>query len=416
MIKIGIIGCGAILPAHLRGYRILREAGAGDFRITALCSRNLDHAHRFVSRSAGGYQAAGSIPGDPLAVDGEYIDGIQDGDAPALFTDWRAMLASDEVNAVNDFTPHGMHHRIAHAAAERNLDLLVQKPISVTVAAGQAMCADFEARDLVLGVFENWRYRPRTRYAKWAVDAGHLGAPQMLLMGNAGTWWAPDRIVADTPWRHLRAEAGGITLDLGIHQFHYARYLAGGIDWVQGAVSVLEPVRRTLDAAGKVLRECACDADDTFFASFATETGAVGNLFASWGGHGGPTRLDPAPVVHGTKGRVAGDLFQADGAAPVPLAELYAAECDAAEQARHFPLGLTAEFALAQYEWPAAIRERRAPETDGRVGVEDLACAFALLESSATGARIRVAEVLDGTASSCQREIAKHYGLDGEET
>jgi len=49
-INIGIVGCGRILPAHLRGYRLLREKGIDTFRITALVSRNRADAEMFRKR------------------------------------------------------------------------------------------------------------------------------------------------------------------------------------------------------------------------------------------------------------------------------------------------------------------------------------------------------------------------------
>ncbi|MBI3959970.1 MAG: gfo/Idh/MocA family oxidoreductase, partial [Chloroflexi bacterium] len=50
MIRIGIVGCGRILNAHLHGYRKLREAGIDNFRITALVARNSDDARMFRKR------------------------------------------------------------------------------------------------------------------------------------------------------------------------------------------------------------------------------------------------------------------------------------------------------------------------------------------------------------------------------
>src|SRR5260221_492285 len=52
-IRIGLVGAGRILPAHLRGYQLLRQAGIDNFRITAITSRTRRDAESFVTRDAG---------------------------------------------------------------------------------------------------------------------------------------------------------------------------------------------------------------------------------------------------------------------------------------------------------------------------------------------------------------------------
>ena len=44
MIRVGIIGCGRILPAHMGGLQKLKERGAADFVVTALCARKREDA------------------------------------------------------------------------------------------------------------------------------------------------------------------------------------------------------------------------------------------------------------------------------------------------------------------------------------------------------------------------------------
>jgi len=107
MIRIGIVGCGRILNAHLQGYRQLREAGFDNFRITALCARNLDDALMFRTRGEGPTPRPPVLDPatkDPLAAPHIYLSDFQPDTEVAVFTDYQAMLDANVVDAVNDFT------------------------------------------------------------------------------------------------------------------------------------------------------------------------------------------------------------------------------------------------------------------------------------------------------------------------
>lgn len=415
MIRIGIVGCGRILAAHLRGYRLLREAGVDDFQITALCARREEDALGYVRRGEGPPQrrAVSAIAGDPLAIADEYLSDFQPGVEVAVYTDYERMIAEGPIDAVNDFTIHSLHHRVADAAFARGKHLLSQKPLAVTMEAARRMCDRAEAAGVTFGVFENARFRADVRHAAWALsEEGPAGPMQMAYMGYIGAWWSPDLIVAETPWRHVLAEAGGIALDLGPHFFDMLRHIGGAeIRSVMARTAVVEPVRY-LVRDGKRVEPCACDADDTFHASFINERGASGVVLGSWAGHGSATTIGEGPTYYGTRGRVCGDAVHLDGEPePHSLAALYAAGAPAHLQARHFPLGLVDDFAIAQLDWLDAIRNRTQPECSGREGLLDLACSYAVVESAHAGREISVADVLSGAVRGYQRPIDDRFGL-----
>lgn len=413
MIEIGIVGCGRIMAAHLRGYRLLREAGVKDFRIRALCSLYEDEARMYVRRGEGPSQrpAVSQFPNDPLAVGNEYLSDFQDGVEVQVYTDFRRMMTEASITAVNDFTSHALHHQVATAALGAGKDLLTEKPMAVTVRAARRMCDQAEAGQRVLGVFQSGRYTPRTRHLRWLFDSGLVGQLQMAFLGGVGVRWAPDQIVADTPWRHRRLEAGGIALDVGVHRFDLIRHLAGEVRNIQARTTILEPVRHGHDEQGHLTRHVQCDAEDTVFSSFETAGGVTGELLASWAGRGGPTLLGSGEVFYGSKGRVSGDEVTLEDGSTATLASLYEKRASPERKAKDFPLGLSDNFALAQYEWLAAIRERRDPETSGRDALANLACAFALLESAQARRQVDVEEVASGRLDAYQRDLDEHYGI-----
>ncbi len=415
MIRIGIVGCGRILAAHLRGYRLLREAGVDNFRITALCARQEADARSYIKRGEGPAQRlpVSTSPGDPLAIGDIYLSDFQDDVSVEVFTDYREMIATGAIDAVNDFTTHALHHQIAEVALSHGKHLLTQKPLAISVAAGRHMCELAEARDLTLAVFENARNRVDTRQLGWLFQSDWFGELKMMLLANIGNWWAPDRIVAETPWRHQRVEGGGITLDIGVHLFNHFRYVAGEIVTVTGNVKIIEPQRFTRDATGNVSLIVDCDADDTMFASFETDRDVVGDVATSWSGRGQPllTGTGRGIVYYGTQGSVVGNELTRDNGSREELDKFYFTHCDSATRAQLFPYGLTDAFALNQLDWLQAIYDQREPETSGREGLRDLAASFAVLESSLARRTVEVKEVLNGELRDYQRPIDERFGF-----
>lgn len=415
MINIGLIGCGRILAAHLRGYRLLREAGFQDFRIVALCARKEEDALAYVQRGAIQRPAVSTLPGDPLAVGDEYLSDFQDPTGVRVHTDYRELIADPQIDAINDYTPHGLHHLIAAVSFSHRKHLLSQKPLGVTVRAAQRMCEQAAAAGVTFGVFENARYRADIQYARWALDKsglGPAGQPQLALLGNVGIWWAPNLVVAQTPWRHQKILGGGLAIDLGVHQFHMIRHVCGEVQDVQASTSVLEPQRHILDPTGAVLQSVECDADDTFFASFNGSDGVTGTLFASFGGHGAKTVLGNGPVFYGSKGRVTGPHLHLDGHADAFfLPELFAAKATTQQTAAIFPHGLEDPFAITQHFWLQAIRDGTQPALDGQEGLRDLACAYAILESHTANRRVSIKEILSGELSAYQAPINRNFEI-----
>ena len=415
MIRIGIVGCGRILNAHLQGYRKLREAGVDDFRITALCARKEEDALMFRKKGEGPPPRPPVLDpstGDPLAAPHIYLDEFQPDTEAAVFTDYQAMIDSGTVDAVNDFTSLFMHHQIAQAAFAANLHLLTQKPLAISVKAARLMVDLARERGLTLGLFENVRQATGTRVNRWVLEQGLIGELQLALIGSIGGLWSPEKIVAETPWRHRKLlGGGGGTIDIGVHVMHLIRYICGEVQAVSGTVRTFEKTRTLRDDAGNILDSVEADVDDTYLATVHLANQAVAQLWWSWGTHGEETAIPGAPIFYGSKGCLKGGEVILDDGSRTPAVDLFEAQAEASLKEKLFPLGLRDPYAIQQLDWLEAIKQGGQPETDGEEGLRDLAAAFAMIESSMAGRTVTLEEVLTGSVNTYQQEIDAHYGL-----
>ena len=419
MIRIGIVGCGRILNAHLQGYKKLRELGIDNFRITALGARREEDALMFRKRGEGPTPRPPVLDpstGDPLAAPHTYLSDFQDDVDVGVYTDYREMITSGTVDAINDFTTLALHHDVGSAALDAGLHLLTQKPLAVSVRAAHMLVNRAKERGLTLGTFENVRQSPGVRAMAWAIRNGLIGDVQVALMGGLGGLWSPDRVVAETPWRHekLRGGGGG-SIDIGVHQMHWVRYVVGEVAAVGAVARTFEPTRYVRDEQGNVKEEASANVDDTYMANVLFAGEAVGQLWWSWAMRGSPVDIPGAPLVMGSKGALqGGDIVvrSHDGTEQrESLMDRFERELGDAEREQFFPMGLRDPYAIQQLDWLQSIEQAKDPETSGVEGLRDLAAAFAILESSAVGRQVTLDEVLDGTVDTYQRPIDEHYGL-----
>lgn len=414
-IRIGIIGCGRILPAHLRGYHLLREAGVDDFRITALVARRTEDALMFRKRGEGPppRPPVSRNPGDPLAAPHCYVGDFQPEEEAEVYPTVETMLDAGVVAAVDITASLPIHHTAGLRCLEAGKHAIIEKPLAVTVRAARLLVDAAQRRGLTLGVLENVRYQEPVRLARWLIERGELGAVQMVASVAIGTpEWSPDAIVAGTPWRHRRLEAGGgAAIDIGVHLAHRLRYIVGEVATMTAVTRIFEPERVRRDAAGQIVEWVAADADDAFFALPQFANGAAGTLAFTWAGHGEPTSLPEGFTLYGQRGSLKGLALVRDGGAREDLRALFARDADAATRDRFFPFGLIDSFAIALHDWLAAIRAGGQPEASGQEGLRDLATAYAILESATAGRAVNVEDVLSGRVDAYQQPINRHYGL-----
>ena len=407
-----MVGCARILPAHLRGLATLRGAGLETFDVTALCARALDDAVMFRRRGEGPAPRppASANEQDPLGAPHVYVSDIQD-EPPAVFDDWRAMLDADLVDAVLVLAPVALHHEVALDALRAGKHVLIEKPLAITVRTAQAVVAESSRRGLVVGVAETQRYAARTRALRWVLEQGLVGDPQVWLSGGVGGEWAPDLVVAHTPWRHRKLDAGGgPAIDHGVHQMHQIRHLMGEIDEVDAMARTLEPVRYDLGAGG-TRTPVQNEVDDIYLAQFRFASGAVGSSFSGWAGRGTGTALDASPVIYGTRGVLKGDQVFADDGLLGGATQFLTEGAAPGLVDGFFPGGIRDAFALELLDFARAIAAGTQTQASAAEGLADLASAYAILESSHAGGPVRIADVMDGSIRAYQEPIDDHVGF-----
>lgn len=174
----------------------------------------------------------------------------------AAETDWRALIARDDVDLVDICTPGDSHAEIAVAALEAGKHVLCEKPLANSVEEAEVMTEAAEraaANGQLAMVGFNYRRVPAIALARRMVADGRIGTLRHVRAHYLQDWLADPAF--PLTWRLQKPHAGSGALgDLGAHAVDLAQYLAGEL--VTGVSALTETFvreRPLLDGASSGL-------------------------------------------------------------------------------------------------------------------------------------------------------------------
>jgi predicted dehydrogenase len=203
VLGVGMVGYAFMGAAHSQAWRTVGRVFdlPLDVRMAVLCGRNREAAAA----------AAAKLGWDSVE------------------TDWKAMLARDDVHLVDICTPGSSHVDIATAALEAGKHVLCEKPLANTVPEARAMveaARSAAAAGVRSMVGFNYRRVPAVTLARQYVADGRIGTVRHVRAQYLQDWIVDPEF--PLVWRLRAEEAGSGALgDIGAHIVDLTQFVAG---------------------------------------------------------------------------------------------------------------------------------------------------------------------------------------------
>jgi UDP-N-acetyl-2-amino-2-deoxyglucuronate dehydrogenase len=281
------------------------------------------------------------------------------------------ILADKSVDAVAILTPPNTHLDLVRQCAAAGKHILLEKPLEVSSANAIALVEAAEQTGVTLGVMLQHRFRPAGMRLREMLRAGELGK----IVGCSTTirLWRPQSYY-DVEGRGTRArDGGGVLITQGIHTLDLMLSLAGPVTEVT-SYAITSSVHRM-------------ETEDMVVAAVRFANGALGTIDATTAAYPGfPERIDiigetATAALAGTALTVA----HHDGRVTEVKADESAGGTGADPMAfpHDYHLGIWTDFF-------DAIDAKRPPAVSGREALKVHRLIDALLESGASGQRVKV--------------------------
>lgn len=291
-----------------------------------------------------------------------------------IVTGWKDLVKRKDIDAVFVNTPNYLHEGMTVGAAQNKKQILVEKPITISVEAADNMLKAAKKAGVFLMVEQTQRFDPIHQAAKKIIDSGALGRIHNIRgrIGHAGPeYWSEGK----AHWFYDKKKSGGgCMIDIGVHIADLVRWFKGKkVTEVFANIQTLEKKLPVDDNATVLLR---------------FEDGTKGEFECSW-----TTRpYEVLTYVYGEKGKLITNIGSKH---PVVLT---IAKTGSGEDPNHtlreeFPqLGPGGGWENAIHYFIDCVIEGKKPFISGEEGKETIKVILAAYESKKTGKWVKISK------------------------
>ena len=338
-IKFAIIGCGRIAKNHKEAYSNHKNK----LELVALCD--------IVETKA-----------KDLCVDGASI-----------YTDYKKMISEQKPGLVAICTESGKHAKIAIYCLEHKVNVIVEKPMALSIKDAKKMIEMAKKNKVTLCVSHQNRFNKAILKLREAIEGNRFGK---IFYGTAAIRWCRNKdYYNQAKWRGTWEQDGGALMNQCIHNIDL-------LQWMMGS-KVTEVMAYTKNQNHKYL-----EAEDLGLAILKFENGKYGEIEGTVNVY--PENLEETLCIFGEKGTVR------IGGKSVNKIDVWKFEDEEKdkkeiEKYKEEPPNVYGFGHMNLYgDMVEAIAENRKPLIDGEAGMRALEIVLAIYKSSKTGKAVKL--------------------------
>lgn len=172
-LRVGVVGCGRISVMHFVPIKALRQS-----ELVSCCDIKKERADEAAEKY--GCNA---------------------------YYDYREMLAKEQLDVIHICLPHYLHVPVSIYAMERGVNVLSEKPMSISLEDAEKAVEVAKKCGVQYGVIFQCRYNNSAQLVKKAVTSGKLG--KIISVSSTLTWTRPDSYYAESDWKGTWEKEGG---------------------------------------------------------------------------------------------------------------------------------------------------------------------------------------------------------------